>query len=188
MRYDNLCWFISSYFYVYSFNSLSDKFITIYKDSSKDSSRDSSRDLEKDIIEDIFIRGHTEELLNERYDFELSIANYFIPVLIHELLKNSNISKIILKILSQIDSKYYKFPFNPKNIFKNIKIYEYYVQNYKANCYSVLKFLSNYTFYKNYSISKNNKTFIKKDNFIFILERYHAYTILIKNNKFYKIY
>ena len=80
----HLCWFIGSYFYVNS-KRFTNAFDTkVYKTNFADELinilKDSLTDNDIRLIK-TFIKGDIDELKNERYDFELAISYYFIPVL-----------------------------------------------------------------------------------------------------------
>ena len=138
-----LCWFIGAYFYTFSkcYPSLRKPNIV---------PRD---ELEGKIIS-IFINGNDLELLiDEEYDFELALVNYFIPV----LLKFS-----LYSILKDFSPHLFNFPFLPKRIFKDLSLQEYYEKSFKPS-------------FKRFTGEKFGKI-IYKDSFKFILSYSHVWT------------
>ena len=214
VKYKNLCWFISSYFYIYSrrysnrlySNNISTCFIEDiieYKDSLK-----IFNDFDIKLI-NIFIKGDINELKNEKYEFTLSITNYFIPILINILNKiiktniSKNITKDIIEILSQIDFKYFDYPFLPKNIFKNDELFNYYKVNYKPFKKSFTNLFKNifnnqiHDLINNIIITKPFHEIIEKepfheiiikDKFEFDINDNHVSTYINYNNTKIKIY
>ena len=164
----NICWFISSYFFTYSFeysnknsfNGLIFKGVLngiISKETLKEKN-------EKIII--TLLNGSIEYIKDEPYDFELSVSNYFIPF----LLKNE-----LYEILDRIPPYYFNFPFNPKNIFKETNLYDYFLKEYRPMI-----------IYKTFN-KKYPKRIFKKDSFMFINNEFHISTFVKLNGKIIKI-
>lgn len=157
----NICWFIGAYFFTFSKefseNCRIDDFdVTI------------SNDFERRLFE-TFVKGHTEELLDEKYDFELGISQYFIPIL-----QYYHLSEVLLRI----PSYYFNFPFIPKNIFKDNSLYEYFKNHFKPS-----------QRIKHWDSSK--KTFhekvLRKDLFVFVIETCHVNVYAHFKNRYLKI-
>ena len=161
----NICWFIGAYFFTFS-KEFSEK--SLGNHSKKILENPPKNDFERRLFE-TFIRGHTEELLDEKYDFELGISQYFIPVLQYYHLS---------EVLRRIPSYYFNFPFMPKNIFKDHSLYEYFKQHFKPSQRM-----------KHWDSSK--KTFhekvLRKDSFMFVIESCHVSVYVLSKNRFLKI-
>ena len=159
----NLCWFIGGYFFTFSeyFEKHS------IKKPFKKISKKFNNVLDKRII-NIFFKGDIDELLDEKYDIELCIANYFIPV----LLKFEQYS-----ILDSIPSYYFNFPFIPKNIFKDEILWNHFKNNYRPYRYKIW----------NSKLKTFHENILKKNSFLFIRDEYHVSVYFRYEGNFLKI-
>ena len=168
----NLCWFVSGYFFTYSFEF-----------SNKISLKDlKMKDSPEDPILKTFLNGEIEFLKDEPYDFDLVISNYFIPF----LLWNEK-----FEILQRIPSHFFNFPFKPRNIFRDPEIFSRFILKY--NPLKVLNEMKLKGFseaklkcFKEFDGMKISKIF-RKDSFLFIISENHAGTFIKINRRIFKL-
>ena len=162
-----LCWFVSSYFY--TFSSLFTK-RGVYHRLPNIVPRDEN---EAKII-DIFIYGNAlDELIDNYYDFELALANYFIPIL----------KKFSLNfLLNDMSAHLFTFPFMPKVILKNRDLNEYFVEHFYPG--------NEQSHYQNSLVNNNEEGFsrhVMKDKFLFSITDKHVFTYFIDGDKKYVV-
>ena len=151
----NLCWFIGGYFYTFSkvFSSKLNKPQIVPRDEN-----------ESKLIS-LFINGNDLNLLlDEPYDFELVLSQFFIPILLKFQL---------FDFLKDFSKHLFNFPFLPKRIFKDPELQNYFETYFKPN-------------FKRFSGEKFGKV-ILKDSFKFVLEKNHVSTFFIKDSKMFEL-
>ena len=169
----HLCWFIGAYFFTFSKEFSENGCIDVVLKTLENTLENTlEKTLEKTLerrLFETFVKGHTEELLDEKYDFELGISQYFIPIL-----QYYHLSEILLRI----PSYYFNFPFIPKNIFKDNSLYEYFKNHFKPS-----------QTIKHWDSSKKtfHESILRKDSFVFVIETCHVNVYAHFKNRYLKI-